>query len=564
MHIKKIEIAGKYVMPFTIPSGIVTTDVRCAKKLLEEIPEIGIWTTKSIGPSPRIIPERDEVENPREGVEYANRETIILKYDSGCPGSFMNRVGLNDEGALAMRKKIIEAHLPADKIINASLRGKTWEDFVATAKVLEDVVNMMEVNVSCPHAKGYGKVLGQDPEMVYSIISALKSNVHNPVFAKFGPDFGTLENSIKAALKAGVDGLVLINTAGPGYYSIDGHQVLAGDGFGGLSGEAIRPLGLRAVRMARQIVGNIPIFAMGGISTAEHIRQYQEAGAGGPMVFGIGSGLAGMDSEAVVKYFPAIVSDANNGTNKAKTYLRNVDMTYKKLIIDEVVSQVDDFKIFRTSSKIDCGPGQFGFVAMLINGRLEEKPVSIMDDNPLTFGILSRGYFTGRFNNLKSEDSFFFRGPYGKSVEVPQDSSVVLVGGGCGIAGLYLPAKRLSENVQDIQVFLGAKDKQHLGYLKEFERFAEVRIATDDGSLGTQGFVTDLLRREGIMAGSYFFNCGPKAMVNAILPFELATSSREKIFSSLDYLTSCGIGLCGRSVNDRGERTCVDGPFMNP
>ena len=62
----------------------------------------------------------------------------------------------------------------------------------------------------------------------------------------------------------------------------------------------------------------------------------------------------------------------------------------------------------------------------------------------------------------------------------------------------------------------------------------------------------------------YFFNCGPKAMVEAVLPIELKLSSPEIICSSVDYMTRCGIGICGSCADKSGKRTCVEGPFMKP
>ena len=63
--VQKIKLGNKEVMPFTIPSGIITTQVPCLEKLAREIPELGISTTKSIGPEPRPMPEGDEVQNPK-------------------------------------------------------------------------------------------------------------------------------------------------------------------------------------------------------------------------------------------------------------------------------------------------------------------------------------------------------------------------------------------------------------------------------------------------------------------------------------------------------------------
>ncbi|MBS3151645.1 dihydroorotate dehydrogenase, partial [Candidatus Woesearchaeota archaeon] len=63
--------------------------------------------------------------------------------------------------------------------------------------------------------------------------------------------------------------------------------------------------------------------------------------------------------------------------------------------------------------------------------------------------------------------------------------------------------------------------------------------------------------------GSYFFNCGPKAMINAVLPLELKVSAPEMVYSSVDYMTRCGIGICGSCADENGRRTCIEGPFIS-
>jgi NAD(P)H-flavin reductase len=185
-----------------------------------------------------------------------------------------------------------------------------------------------------------------------------------------------------------------------------------------------------------------------------------------------------------------------------------------------------------------------------------------MDNSPLTLGVLERGEFTKKFNSLKEGDYFYVRGPYGTAPSINNREDVALVGGGCGIVGLYLFAKSLSKTNQVI-TFLGAKDKQHLPYIREFEDFGEVRIATEDGSLGRKGLVTDLLKEAGLREQTYFLNCGPKSMVEAVLPLELKISTPERVYSSVDYMTRCGVGICGSCADKKGRRTCIEGPFVS-
>lgn len=97
MKIEKIQIGEKEVMHFTIPSGIVMTDVSCAERILKRIPEIGIWTTKSIGVNERVVPERNEVENPLPNKEYGNREPIFCQVDNDTD---LNAVRLVNPGRI--------------------------------------------------------------------------------------------------------------------------------------------------------------------------------------------------------------------------------------------------------------------------------------------------------------------------------------------------------------------------------------------------------------------------------------------------------------------------------
>ena len=63
--------------------------------------------------------------------------------------------------------------------------------------------------------------------------------------------------------------------------------------------------------------------------------------------------------------------------------------------------------------------------------------------------------------------------------------------------------------------------------------------------------------------GCYFFNCGPKKMVEAVMPLELSVADKDNIFSSVDYMTKCGVGICGSCVDRKGRRSCIEGPFLN-
>ena len=154
---------------FTIPSGIITTQTSSLEKIAREIPEIGILTTKSIGL------------NPREGY----REPVLTQYAPGC---FMNAVGLTNPGAEAFVKHLQALRLPEKRFLLTSIFGSDPEEFVKVATLLAPYSDGLELNLSCPHASGYGMAIGQDPGLVHSITKAVKDAVAIPVIPKLTPN----------------------------------------------------------------------------------------------------------------------------------------------------------------------------------------------------------------------------------------------------------------------------------------------------------------------------------------------------------------------------------------
>ena len=94
-------------------------------------------------------------------------------------------------------------------------------------------------------------------------------------------------------------------------------------------------------------------------------------------------------------------------------------------------------------------------------------------------------------------------------------------------------------------------------------------MSTDDGSAGFHGRVTELLRER--LAGMsreelntlVFYNCGPEPMVHAAVAVQREFCDDRQIFNAIDYLTKCGVGICGACAAPDGRRGCVDGPFLS-
>ena len=518
---------------FTIPSGIVTTNPKVIERVAHDIPEIGVLTTKSIGLQ------------PREGY----REPILAQYSPGC---FVNAVGLSNPGADEFARQMKAITIPNERFLLSSIFGKDADEFVAVAKKVAPLSDGLELNLSCPHAKGYGMAIGQDKDLVKKITSAVKKAVKIPVIPKLTPNFPDIGEIAEAAVDGGADGISAINTVGPSGYAVDGQPVLS-HGKGGESGREIFPIGLKCVKEIAQKV-KLPIIAMGGVSKAYHVKEYLKAGAS---IVGVGSSLAGMSTEEIKKYFSALNRDVKNGTHTA--VLKPVDMTYHKYHVVKNIKLASDLFIIQCDKKISILPGQFIFAWLPGVG---EKPFSVLDDNPLTLAIRKAGCFTEKIMLLEKGDTLHIRGPYGVPVQVEKNAQPIMVSGGCGLAALYHIAKQQ----KNAKVFLGARDKHHLFYVDEAKKLADVRIATDDGSAGFHGFVTQLLEQELKALAKknvVFYNCGPEQMIEKAVAIEKKYVQPERIFTSIDYATKCGIGLCGSCATPRGKRLCVDGPFFN-
>ncbi|MCZ6656915.1 MAG: tRNA-dihydrouridine synthase, partial [Gammaproteobacteria bacterium] len=155
--------------PFTIPSGIVATAMPIIEYLFRNVPQVGVMTTKSIGLEPRL----------------GYREPVYSQYAPGC---FVNAVGLTNPGAHRSRELLAELQVPADRFLLTSIFGGSVEEFVEVARLLAPHSDGLELNLSCPHAKGYGTDMGQDPDLVKEITAAVKAAVDIPVVPKLTPN----------------------------------------------------------------------------------------------------------------------------------------------------------------------------------------------------------------------------------------------------------------------------------------------------------------------------------------------------------------------------------------
>ena len=169
-----------------------------------------------------------------------------------------------------------------------SVYGAGPEDFSKLAAKMEDYgACAVELNLSCPHAKGYGMEVGTDPAMVKSIVSAVTSSVSIPVWAKLTPNTHILTQIGMAVQDAGGDAVVAINTLKAMVISPEFARPIMSNKFCGLSGEAVKPVGVRAIYDLKSVL-DIPLVGVGGISDWRDAAEYIMAGA---CAFQVGSAV---------------------------------------------------------------------------------------------------------------------------------------------------------------------------------------------------------------------------------------------------------------------------------
>ena len=226
---------------------------------------------------------------PNEG--YHNPTTVAVE------GGIINAIGLSSPGVDAFIEELEAVNRIKGKSI-ASIYGATPEEFSYVAGKIENLVDMIELNVSCPHAmEGYGASIGQNSDLTKEFVSAVKDAVSVPVLAKLTPNVTNISEIAIAAEEGGADGLTLINSLGPGMKIdiVTGNPILANK-FGGMSGPAIKPIAIRCVYDAFEAT-DIPIVGVGGIRTYADVVEFLYAGASavqigtsimyeGPEIFG--------------------------------------------------------------------------------------------------------------------------------------------------------------------------------------------------------------------------------------------------------------------------------------
>ncbi len=206
-------------------------------------------------------------------------------------------------------------------------------------------------------------------------------------------------------------------------------------------------------------------------------------------------------------------------------------------------------------------PGQF--INITLDGFYLKRPISVCDWDETTLTIIYKvvGKGTKQMSKMKPQDHLECLVDLGNGFDVVNTSDeVVILGGGVGVPPMFGVTKACLAQGKKVSVILGFASKEEAFYIDEFKALnVPIFVCTNDGSLGTKGFVTDVIAKENLTQ-AFYLACGPMPMLKSI-----AKTSKAQGLLSFEERMGCGFGACmGCSCKTLTgyKRICVEGPVM--
>jgi dihydroorotate dehydrogenase (NAD+) catalytic subunit len=265
-----VELAGVHLpSPMMTASGCAANGQELARFF--DLRELGAFVTKSVMAEPR-----------------AGRGTPRM---AETASGMLNSIGLQGPGITAFVEKDLAWLKAAGARTLVSIAGNTSGEFADVAATLRasdafDAVVGVEVNISCPNVANRGLVFACDPMASAKVIALVREQLPRdiPIFAKLTPDVTDIVAVAQASVKAGADGLTMINTLLGMVIDTDRLRPQVAGVTGGLSGPAIRPVAVRAIWQARAAMREgrlptVPIIGVGGVRTGRDALELVAAGA---------------------------------------------------------------------------------------------------------------------------------------------------------------------------------------------------------------------------------------------------------------------------------------------
>ncbi len=207
-------------------------------------------------------------------------------------------------------------------------------------------------------------------------------------------------------------------------------------------------------------------------------------------------------------------------------------------------------------------PGQF--VNIELEGKFLRRPISVCDYDERTITIIYKvvGAGTEQMSHMAEGEELDMLTGLGNGFDTSKAGERnLLVGGGVGVPPMYNLAKTLKAAGRQVSVVMGFNAEDEIFYAEEFKALGvDVYVATADGSVGTKGFVTDVIREKALQY-DYFFTCGPLPMLKAL--YDATGEIGGQL--SFEERMGCGFGACmGCSCQTKygTKRICKDGPVL--
>ena len=218
-----------------------------------------------------------------------------------------------------------------------------------------------------------------------------------------------------------------------------------------------------------------------------------------------------------------------------------------------IVEESPSVKTFVFDKVFDVSPGQF---CMVWVPGVDEIPMAFSAANSIT--VMKVGEATAALFALKEGDKIGIRGPFGNGFS--PKGKVLAVAGGIGVTPLFTLAA-----TGEVDTFvLGARTSSELIFKKDLAKLTDLRIATDDGTEGVHGFVTNILETLPLEEYDTICVCGPEMMMKGILKMLQEKGLEKKAQFSMHRYMKCAVGVCGSCcIDPTGERVCKDGPVFS-
>jgi dihydroorotate dehydrogenase (NAD+) catalytic subunit len=242
--------------PTILAAGVLGTTASSLRRVMRN--GAGAVVTKSVGLY------------PREG----HRGPVLVEIEGG----YINAMGLPNPGLEFIEELETLRTFDDSKPIIVSIFGSDEREFIKLATSVCRLADAIELNLSCPHTKGYGFEIGSQPVVVETITKSIKEAVELPVWVKLTPNVNDITSIGKAAERGGADAVVAINTVTGMAIDVESGIPILGNIFGGVSGHIIRPIAVRCIYELYNEL-DIPIVGVGGVNDYRSALELIMAGA---------------------------------------------------------------------------------------------------------------------------------------------------------------------------------------------------------------------------------------------------------------------------------------------